>query len=89
MLAKPAAVYRRLLKKRRLVLEIAEKPQVYLAPAEAWTDVTIRYLVAAGERRKWASRLYETLATEFNQPEHAKRIIRAYPVRRVYLHETS
>lgn len=88
MMVKPTAVYRRLLRKRRLAFEIAEEPQVYLAPAEAWTDVTIRYLVAARERRKWASRLYEMLATEFNQPEHARRVIAAYPVRRVYLHET-
>ena len=87
MMARPADVYRRLLEKRRLAFDVADEPQVYLAPAEAWTDLTVRYLVPARERRKWSSELYETLSAEFNKPEHAQRIISGYPVRRVYMED--
>ena len=86
-MAERIAAYRSLLKKRRLAFDISDKPQVYVAPDEAWTNVTVRYLVPARERRKWSSRLYEHLSAEFNKPEHASRIISGYPVRRLYVED--
>ena len=79
--------YRRLLERRRLAFDVSEKPQVYVSPDEAWTNVTVRYLVPARERRKWSSRLYEVLSTEFNKSEHASRITTGYPVRRVLMED--
>lgn len=87
MMAERADAYRRLLKKRRLAFDVSEEPQIYVSPSEAWSNVTVRYLVPARERRKWSSRLYEVLATEFNKPEHASRIRSGYPVRRVYMED--
>ena len=48
-------------------------------------DVTVRYLVGARERRHWASELQLAIAVELARPEHAGRIVGAYPTTRVEL----
>jgi len=76
--------YARLLRSQRLLFEVDEVPRVYLSAAESWTDCTLRYLVPVRTRRGWASTLTLEIGRELARPEHAKRIIPAYP-RREYL----
>jgi small-conductance mechanosensitive channel len=75
----PAERYRNLLKQARLAFDIAEDPQVFLAMADAWTNLTIRYLVPARERRRWATDLLLEISKEIAAPQHQGRIRSAYP----------
>jgi small conductance mechanosensitive channel len=86
-MAEPVSRYRRLLEKKRLAYDVADEPQVYASLNESWTDVTVRYLVAARERRKWSSTLVVEITAELRRPENAQRIGSAHPVRRVELHD--
>ncbi len=70
----PIGLYRSLLERERLAHDVADEPQVYLAPSGSWLNVTIRYLVPARERRGWSSRLYQEILTEVAKPEYAGRI---------------
>ncbi len=83
----PVQTYREMLDAARLAFDVSEEPQVYLSLADAWTDITVRYLVPARERRRWASALTLALANETAKPEHRGRIIPSYPVTRVERHE--
>ncbi|WP_299759061.1 mechanosensitive ion channel domain-containing protein [uncultured Pontibacter sp.] len=75
----PARNYAALLKRAGLDYDIADKPQVFITLEEAWTNVIIRYLVGARERRKWKSELSMRLAKETAKPEYRKKIIPVYP----------
>jgi small conductance mechanosensitive channel len=79
----PVETYRALLEKEGLAYDVAAEPQVYVANAESWTDLTVRYLVNARERRKWASALLVRLNEEFSREEHRSRVGSAYPVTRL------
>jgi small conductance mechanosensitive channel len=79
-MAGPVATYRGLLEKENLGFDIADDPQVYVSVTESWTDITVRYLVGARERRKWSSRLLVEISTELNRHEHSNRVRPAYPV---------
>ena len=46
---------------------------------ESWTNIIIRYLVGARERRKWKSELSLRLARETARPEYRDKIIPVYP----------
>ena len=81
----PAETYRRLLKRSYLDHEISATPQVFVSPAESYTNLTVRYLVPARERRVWVTRLVLALSEETRKPEHAGRIIDGYPRREVDL----
>lgn len=82
----PAREYRKLVRRtKHLGLDIATEPQVYASVAESWTDLTVRYLVPARERRKWSSELVMTLSAELAAPEHAAKIIPGYPRSRIEL----
>jgi len=74
-----ASRYRDLLHQVGLPWDVALEPQVYLSLTDAWTRLTIRYLVGARERRMWSSRLIETMATELGKPDHADKIRPGYP----------
>lgn len=74
-----AAQYQDLLKRARLVFDIASEPQVFVTGAESWTDCTVRYLVHVRERRRWSTVLLVALSSEAARPEHTGRIIPAYP----------
>lgn len=78
-MARPAAEYRALLQSHRLAFDVADEPQVYIAPASAWTNFYVRYLVNARERRQWASELVLAISLELSKPEHAARVRSAYP----------
>src|SRR5690606_34229221 len=81
----PVETYRALLEQEGLAYDIADEPQVYVAPHESWNDITIRYLVNARERRKWSSSLFLQVSEEMSKPEHSGRIRSAHPVREVEL----
>lgn len=81
----PARQYGVLLKKAGLDDAVPEKPQVFLSADDSWTNVTIRYLVGARERRKWKSELTLRITQELNKPEYRKVIIPVYPRQQVQL----
>ncbi len=75
----PAHEYETLLREARLETSVADTPEAYVSLGEAWTNVTLRYLVHARERRRWKSLLTERVVVELNQPAHAGRIIPILP----------
>jgi small-conductance mechanosensitive channel len=78
-MTEPAARYRQLLREAKLSFDVEEEPSLYLSPADAWTNCTIRYLVPARERRRWATNLLLAISQESARSEHRGRIITAYP----------
>lgn len=87
-MAGAAAQYQELLQRARIAFDISGEPEVFVTPAESWTDCTIRYLVHARERRRWATALHLALAAEASRPEHAGRIVPAYPRSEVLLRQS-
>jgi hypothetical protein len=81
----PVETYRALLDQEGLAYDVSDEPQVYIAPTDSWTNVIVRYLVAARERRKWASALHLRIGEELAKPDHQGRVVSAYPVQRVEL----
>jgi small-conductance mechanosensitive channel len=81
-MVEPVATYRRLLEKEGLGLDIGDEPQLYVTQVDSWNEITVRYLVSAVERRRWASRLVLEIETELMKPQHGERLQTAYPVRR-------
>lgn len=79
MMREPVEQYRQLLKQERLAFDVDEEPSVFLSAADAWTNCTIRYLVPARARRRWATNLLLAITNETQKPEHKGRIIGAYP----------
>jgi small-conductance mechanosensitive channel len=75
----PAARYEAILRRSGLEFSVPRQPQVFIALGESWVNLTARYLVGARERRKWKSELTALVVTEFNEPEHAERIIPVFP----------
>ncbi|HSJ25794.1 MAG TPA: mechanosensitive ion channel domain-containing protein, partial [Longimicrobiales bacterium] len=82
-MAEPVARYRALLEKEGLGLDIAEEPQLFVSQVDSWNEITVRYLVSAWERRRWASALVFEIETELARKEHAAHLQAAYPVRRL------
>jgi small conductance mechanosensitive channel len=78
----PVSTYRELLARERLDYDIADEPQLFVATRESWNEITVRYLVAARERRRWASALVYEIEVELGRPEHDGRIGVAYPTER-------
>jgi small-conductance mechanosensitive channel len=81
----PAQQYARLLAKAGLDDNVPEKPQVFLSTEDSWTNVTIRYLVGARERRKWKSELILRTTQELSKPEYQQTIIPVYPRQQVQI----
>jgi small-conductance mechanosensitive channel len=79
----PAHVYAAILERARLELVVPDEPQVFVSLDESWTNLVIRYLVAARERRVWRSDLALLAMEELQKPEHRGRIVPAYPRRQV------
>lgn len=78
-MSKAAEEYRRMLKERKLLFDVALQPEVYASPADSWTNLTIRYLVPARERRRWASELFLAVTAGIAGKEHAESILPAAP----------
>ena len=66
----PAQNYSVLLKKAGLQEEVPVKPQIFLAQRDSWTDIIVRYLVGARERRRWKTELLLKTTAELNKPEY-------------------
>jgi small-conductance mechanosensitive channel len=81
----PATEYGRILRKAGLEQSVSDKPQLFLASMDSWTDVVVRYLVPARERRKWKSDLLLRITEELNKPEHQEKIIGVYPRQQVQM----
>ncbi|MFD2513029.1 mechanosensitive ion channel family protein [Pontibacter locisalis] len=82
-MVEPARSYAKLLKRSGLDYNVPDKPQVFISLADSWTNVTIRYLVGARERRKWKSELTVRITMEVNKPEYLEKIIPVYPRQQV------
>ena len=59
--------------------EVAIRPEVYISPSDSWTDLTVRYLVPARERRKWSTRLLLAIDEAIQAPETEGRIVPGLP----------
>lgn len=82
-MAEPARQYHRILKKAGLDYQISEEPQIFISIGDSWTDITIRYLVGARERRKWKSELSLRIKEELSLEEYSEKIISVYPRQQV------
>ncbi len=82
-MAEPAAAYETILRERRLESSIPRGPRVFVSLADSWTDLSVRYLVNARERRIWKSQLAKAAMEAFNDPAQEGRIKPAYPRRQV------
>lgn len=81
IMAQPADQYRQILQQAGLGEPVARAPQVFASAEESWTDLCIRYLVPARERRKWKSELVVRTSEVLARPENAGRVVPAYPRR--------
>ncbi len=79
----PAERYERILRNADLEYDINTKPQIYISLNESWTDVIVRYLVGARERRGWKSQLSLKIMEELNRMEHKGKIKSVYPRQQV------
>jgi small-conductance mechanosensitive channel len=75
----PARAYGAILRDAGLEPDIPDQPQTFVANADSWTDLTVRYLVGARARRRWKSELTVRLSEEMARPEHRGRIVTGYP----------
>ena len=80
---KPTQQYEEILKRADLVYSISNKPELYVSINESWTDIVVRYLVGARERRKWKSQLSLKVMEELNRIEHKGQIKSVYPRQQV------
>jgi len=74
----PAQNYSSILHRAGFTEKVPEKPQVFLATSDSWTDVIIRYLVGARERRIWKTNLLLKVIEEISKPEYKGKIIPVY-----------
>lgn len=81
----PARTWRLLLERQHLDHEISEHPEVYVSLAETWTNITVRYMVPARQRRRWASELILAVAEEISRETHTEKILSGYPRARIEL----
>lgn len=81
----PAQQYRKIMIRARLKDEVADKPQVFVVANNSWTDLVIRYLVGARERRKWKTELYLRVTEELAKPDYKDIIIPVYPRQQLQL----
>ena len=82
-MSNPAREYSRILKRAGLQENVPEKPQLYLAASDSWTEITIRYLVGAKERRKWKTEMLLQITEELNKDEYQDKILSVYPRQQV------
>lgn len=81
----PAAEYERILARAGLNVPVSAAPQVFISLEESYTNLTVRYLVGARERRTWKSALAAAVSTEFNKQEHADKTLAAYPRQQIQI----
>ncbi|MFN7134903.1 MAG: mechanosensitive ion channel family protein, partial [Myxococcales bacterium] len=74
-----AAHYEASLRAAGLEVSVARRPEAFVSLAESWTDLSIRYLVPARERRRWKSELVLALSSELADPKHAGKVVHVLP----------
>jgi len=79
VMREPAVKYLEMISRRNLPYEIATEPTVFASVADAWTNLKIRYLIPARERRRWSSALIVELSKELALPEHSGKIVSSLP----------
>lgn len=79
----PAEHYEAILSRAGLARKVAREPEIFVNTTDWSTNVIIRYLVDARERRIWKSRLVTELTVALAQPEHRGKILPAYPRRQL------
>jgi small-conductance mechanosensitive channel len=79
--------YQELMSRARVAFEVDEEPRVFVSTADAWTNCTVRYLVPARQRRRFATEIQLALSRALADPAHAGRIVPAYPRTEVRLRE--
>jgi small-conductance mechanosensitive channel len=82
-MAEPARQYREVLRRKGLDFDVAERPEVFVSLADSWTNMTVRYLVAARERRRWGSRIAKAAMEAYTADEHADKILTVFPRRQI------
>ena len=85
LMKEPTQQYERILRRARLEESVPDRPQIFLAAHDSWTNIVVRYLVNARERRKWKSELLLKITNELKKPEHAAKIVTAYPHQQIQL----
>ena len=85
---KPAESYSIILKRAGFTEEIPVKPEVFISVSDSWTDIIIRYLVGARERRKWKTNLMLKTIAELNKKEYKGKIIPVYPRQQIQIIDT-
>lgn len=79
----PAEDYRAMLTRAQLDDDVADSPQTFIAAADAWMNISVRYLVPARRKRIAATRLLLAISEDFAREEHTGRIFASYPYTRV------
>jgi small-conductance mechanosensitive channel len=82
-MAAPAQEYEQILRDARLEMSVAAEPEVFVSLDDSWTNLTVRYLVGARERRRWKSLLAKAVMEELNRPEHSDQILNVFPRRQI------
>jgi small conductance mechanosensitive channel len=75
----PAQEYLQKIAEKNLCYDVATEPTVFVSVTDAWTNLTIRYLVPARERRRWSSELLIEISKELSRLEHKGQIIPSLP----------
>lgn len=74
-----ARAYADLLERSNLAWDVSPDPEVYASTQDAWTDITVRYLVPAREMRRWSSRLLLAVNRALAADGVADRVFASYP----------
>ncbi|MFW6371182.1 MAG: mechanosensitive ion channel family protein [Bacteroidota bacterium] len=82
---KPAENYAAILQRAGFTEEVPAEPEIFLAASDSWTNVIIRYLVNARQRRKWKTELMLKTTAEINKPEYKGKILPVYPRQQVQI----
>jgi small-conductance mechanosensitive channel len=80
-----AEQYERILRRAGLAEPVPPRPQVFISLDASWTNLAIRYLVPARQRRRWKSDLVLAVTEELAKPEHRGRIISVLPRQQLQL----
>ncbi|CAN5657989.1 hypothetical protein BH24DEI1_BH24DEI1_08750 [soil metagenome] len=81
----PTRSYAAILARVGLEGSVSAVPQVYVSMTDWGTNLTVRYLVGARERRHWKSEMSGRVLQQLNMPEHAGKILPVYPRQQVQL----
>ena len=81
----PAHRYGQILLRVGLEPAVPDRPQIFVSLGDWGTTLTVRYLVAAREKRRWKSELSLRIMEEWNRPEHQGRIYPVYPRQQIQL----